>query len=151
MQRQRTGAAPSPYTRPPEFRNGPNTVSGSTVSNTELSEFFRAHRVPGSELSEFLSAYYLWAKGNSPSLPKGTHRVCPVSSLFRNSTLETVFRPFPKNAPKFFQKKHLVPGLKARLRQGTFEKARSFHGWRMGVRNCPKKPFVLKTLSRRKS
>ena len=23
--------------------NGPNTVSGSTVSNTELSEFFRAH------------------------------------------------------------------------------------------------------------
>ena len=40
-------------------RNGPNTVSGSTVSNTELSEFFGAHRVLGSELSEFLSAYYL--------------------------------------------------------------------------------------------
>ena len=27
----------------PLFRNGPNTVSGSTVSNTELSEFFGAH------------------------------------------------------------------------------------------------------------
>ena len=25
------------------FGNGPNTVSGSTVSNTELSEFFGAH------------------------------------------------------------------------------------------------------------
>ena len=25
------------------LRNGPNTVSGSTVSNTELSEFFSAH------------------------------------------------------------------------------------------------------------
>ena len=33
--------------------SGPNTVSGSTVSNTEL--------------SEFLSAYYLCAKANSPS------------------------------------------------------------------------------------
>ena len=56
--------------------NGPNTVSGSTVSNTELSEFFGAHRVPGSELSEFLSAYYLWVNANSPSFPR-THRVCP--------------------------------------------------------------------------
>ena len=37
----------------------PNTVSGSTVSNTELSEFFCPHRVPGRELSEFLSAYFL--------------------------------------------------------------------------------------------
>ena len=27
----------------PKFGNGPNTVSGSTVSNTELSEFFGAH------------------------------------------------------------------------------------------------------------
>ena len=33
-------------------------VSESTVSNTELSEFFGPHRLPGSELSEFLSAYY---------------------------------------------------------------------------------------------
>ena len=27
----------------PNVGNGPNTVSGSTVSNTELSEFFGAH------------------------------------------------------------------------------------------------------------
>ena len=37
-------------------------------SNTELSEFFGPHRVPGRELStEFLSAYYLCAKADSPS------------------------------------------------------------------------------------
>ena len=41
------------------FGNGPHTVSESTVSNTELSEFFGPHRVPGRELSEFLSAYFL--------------------------------------------------------------------------------------------
>ena len=45
---------PSPLARPylevgighlrlVNFGNGPNTVSGSTVSNTELSEFFWAH------------------------------------------------------------------------------------------------------------
>ena len=51
----------------PNFGNGPNTVSESTVSNTELSEFFGPHRVPGRELSEFLSAYSLCAKANSPS------------------------------------------------------------------------------------
>ena len=81
---------------PLSFGNEPNTVSGSTVSNTELSEFFGAHWVPGSELSEFLSAYHLCAKAispsssqNSPSLPQDS-----MSSLFRNSTLETVCRPF---------------------------------------------------------
>ena len=42
--------------------NVPNTVSESTVS-------FGPHRVPGGELSEFLSAYYLCAKANSPSFP----------------------------------------------------------------------------------
>ena len=41
------------------FGNGRNTVSGSTVSNTELSEFFGAHRVLGSELSEFLFSLLL--------------------------------------------------------------------------------------------
>ena len=57
------------------FGDGLSTVSESTVSSTELSEFFRPHRVPGRELSEFLSAYYLCAKAssfsqNSPSLPQ---------------------------------------------------------------------------------
>ena len=50
-----------------KFGNGPNTVSESTVSNPELSEFFWPHRVLGRELSEFLSAYCLRAKANSPS------------------------------------------------------------------------------------
>ena len=68
------------------FRNGPNAVSESTVSNAELSEFFGPHQVPGTELGEFLSAYYLCAKANSqsfsrnsPSLPQNS-----ASSLFRN-------------------------------------------------------------------
>ena len=61
---------------------------------------FGPHRVPGRELGEFLSAYYLCAKvnsespsfsQNSPTFPQNS-----VSSLFRNSTLETVFRAFPR-------------------------------------------------------
>ena len=64
------------------FGNGPNTVSESTVSNTEPRKLFGPHRVPGRELSEFLSACYLCAKANSPSFLQNS-----VSSLFRNSTL----------------------------------------------------------------
>ena len=67
--------------------DGPNTVSGSTVSNTELSEFFGPHRDPGGKLSEFLSAYYLCAKANSPSfsqnspsLPQNSVRLIEFSS-----------------------------------------------------------------------
>ena len=52
--------------------DGPNTVSKSTVSNTELSEFFCPHRAPGKELSEFLSAYYLCDKANSPSFSQNS-------------------------------------------------------------------------------
>ena len=37
------------------------------ASNIELSEFFGPHRVPGRKLSEFLSAYDLCVKANSPS------------------------------------------------------------------------------------
>ena len=48
--------------------NGPNAVSESTASNTELNEFLGRHRAPRRELSEFLSAYDLCAKANSPSL-----------------------------------------------------------------------------------
>ena len=40
-------------------------VLESTVSNTELSEFFGPHRAPGRELRKFLSAYYLWVKANT--------------------------------------------------------------------------------------
>ena len=49
--------------------------------------FFGAHWVPGSELSEFLSAYYLCAKANSPSfsqnspsLPRNSVRLSEFSS-----------------------------------------------------------------------
>ena len=93
--------------RPPQtfVGNGPNTVSESTVSNTELSEFFCPHRVPGRELSELLSVYYLCAKANSPSFRQNSPSLPQnsVSSLFRNSTLETVFRPFPisRSFPSF--------------------------------------------------
>ena len=70
-------------------RPSPSMVSEGTVSNTKLSESFWPFELRG-ELSEFLSAYYLCVKANSPSLPQNS-----VSSLFRNSTLETVFHPFP--------------------------------------------------------
>ena len=79
--------------------NGPNTVSESTVSTTELSELFGPQRVPGRELSEFLSAYYLCAKANSPSFLQNSTNLPPNSmcSLFRNRTLETVCACFVKD------------------------------------------------------
>ena len=49
------------------FGGGLNTVSESTVSDAGLSESFCPHRVPGRELSEFVSAYDLCAKPSSPS------------------------------------------------------------------------------------
>ena len=69
--------------------NGPNTVSGSTVSNTQLSEFFGPHQVLGRELSEFLSAYYLCVKANSPSFSQNS------PSLPQNSVRLSEF-PSPK-------------------------------------------------------
>ena len=71
--------------------NGLNTVSERTVSNTELSECFGPRRVPGRELSEFLSAFCFCVR---PSLRQNS-----VSSLLRNTTLETVFHPFPRRGP----------------------------------------------------
>ena len=81
--------------------DGPNTVSESTVSNTELSEFFA--------LTEFRAENSVSSSQPIICVPKRTHRVfrrthrvCPntqrgsVSSLLRNSTLETVFHPFPR-------------------------------------------------------
>ena len=74
----------------PHVGNGPNTVSESTVSDTELSGFFGPHRDPGREVSEFLSAYYLCAKANSPSfsqnspsLPQNSVRLSEFSSQRR--------------------------------------------------------------------
>ena len=69
------------------FHSTPGSAQESTVSNTELSEFPGPHRVPGRELSEFLSAYYLCAKANSPSfsqnspsLPQNSVRLSEFSS-----------------------------------------------------------------------
>ena len=63
---------------------------------TPSSVSFLAHRVPGRELSEFLSAYYLCGQANWPSFSQNSPSLPPnpVSSLFRNSTFETVFCPF---------------------------------------------------------
>ena len=97
------------FMRPPPFslsETGRTRVLESTVSNTKLSEFFlpspssgeRTQRVP---LSLFcfvcLSELTEWFPRNSPSLPQKS--VSSVSSLPRNSTLETVFRPFATLAP----------------------------------------------------
>ena len=84
----------------PIIRNRPNTVSESTVSDTELSEFFGPYRVPEKELSEFLSAYYLCAKAkspsfsqNSPSLPQNSVRLSEFSSWKGGSTLFQDWNP----------------------------------------------------------
>ena len=81
--------------------NGPNTVSESTVSNTELSEFFCPRRVPGTELSEFLSADLFVCQSElteffaelSVFAPKLSETQCAL--FLRNSTLKTVLSPFP--------------------------------------------------------
>ena len=79
------------FSRPNKDGDGPNTVSESTVSNTKLTEFFGSHQVPGRELSELLSAYYLPAKANSPSFSQNSASFGAELSEFRTSTLETVF------------------------------------------------------------
>ena len=56
----------------PRFGDGPNTVSESTVSTHRTQWDFCPHWAPGRELSEFLSAYYLCAKANSPSFSQNS-------------------------------------------------------------------------------
>ena len=51
---------------------------------------FGPHRVRWRELSEFRSAYHL-------CVPKRTHRVCRRTHRVLRSTLETAFRPFPRD------------------------------------------------------
>ena len=77
--------------------DGPSTVSESTVSNTELGEFF-GPRVPGRELSEFLSAYYLCTKANSPSFSQNS------PSLLQNSVRLSEFSP-----PKQYSRNSIPP------------------------------------------
>ena len=81
---------------------GKKTLSESTVSNTELGEFFLAlTEFRGEHSASSFQPNFLCAKANSPSfwqnspsLPQNS-----LSSLFRNSTLETVFHPFPIKPP----------------------------------------------------
>ena len=75
----------------PFFGGGPNTVSESTVSNTELSELFCSHRVPGREHSEFLSAYYLYDKANSPSFSLNSPSLPPQESFRANFNPKRLF------------------------------------------------------------
>ena len=56
------------------FGHGPNTVSGSTVSSTDLSNFFGGSLSSRGKLSELLSTSYLCAKANSPSLSQNSRR-----------------------------------------------------------------------------
>ena len=74
------------------FRNGPNTVSESTVSNIELSEFFFALTEFRGENSVSSSQPIICVPKRTHRVFPRTHRVCPktqwgsVSSLLRNST-----------------------------------------------------------------
>ena len=77
--------------------DGPHTVSESAVSSTELNVLCPL-RVPGRELSEFLSASDSCAQANSPSLLQNS------VSLFRNSTLETASRLSPSGGGRTLEK-----------------------------------------------
>ena len=64
------------------FGNGPNTVSESTVSSTELSEFLLAFtEFWGESHSEFLSEYHLCAKANSQSFAELTEFAAELSEF----------------------------------------------------------------------
>ena len=86
---------------------GPKSETGRirfrrvTVSNTELSEFFCPHRVPGRELREFVSAFCLCGQSELTEFFRRTHRVLPQNSLRlsefsppKTALSKTVFRPF---------------------------------------------------------
>ena len=94
------------YPKPPIFGDGPIAVSASTASHTELSEFFCPHWVPEREreLIAFpLSLLFVCQRELTEFfVAEFTELQNSLSSLFRNSTLETVFRPFPISDSFFF-------------------------------------------------
>ena len=79
-------------------RRGFRRVRFQTPSSVS---FFGPHQVPGTELSDFLSAFFVCvcanSKANSPSFSRNSPSLPRnlASSLFRNSSLEAVFRPCP--------------------------------------------------------
>ena len=77
----------------PCLGDGPTTASESTVSNTEISAFFGPHRVPGRELSDFLSAYYLLGQRS------GRTKVPRIFRIFVPNFLPN----FAPNFPRIFR------------------------------------------------
>ena len=82
-----------------KLKTGPNTVSESTVSDTELSEFFGPRRVPGENSVSSSQpiirvpkrAHRVFFSQNSPSLPQNSVRLSEFSSPKQYSRC-TVFR-----------------------------------------------------------
>ena len=103
--------------------NGPNTVSGSTVSNTKLSE------------CEFLSAYYLCAKANSPSFSQNS------PSLPQNSVRLSEFSP-----PKQYSRNSIplpFPILTSRgISSGGFSSCDTAHGHLSANKGLPHTPWA---------
>ena len=66
-----TDVLPSPF-----VGNGPNTVSESTVSNTELSEFLALTEFRG-ESSVSSSQSFFCVQQQTHRVFRRTHRVCP--------------------------------------------------------------------------
>ena len=86
----------------PSFMSVAPQEPGQESWETGRRQFRRARFQPPNSVSFLALTFYLYAtenspsfSQNSPSLPKNS-----VSSLFRNITLETVFRPFPILCPK---------------------------------------------------
>ena len=71
---------------------------GARFQTPNSVSFFAAHRVPGRELTEFLSADYLCAKANSPSFPQNS------PSLPQNSVRLSEFSP-----PKQYTRNSIRP------------------------------------------
>ena len=71
---------------------------GAPLQTPSSVSFFGAHRVPGSELSEFLSAFYLCNKANSPSFSQNS------PSLPQNSVRLSEF-----SCPKQYSRNSIPP------------------------------------------
>ena len=89
-----------------------------------VSFFIGPHRVPGRELSEFLSAYYLCAKANSlsfsqnsPSLPQNSARLSEFPSRKQCSR---------NSIPPVSQKERLSPSLQKRPSHSASELQQMF-------------------------
>ena len=107
-----------------KFRNGPNTVSESTVSNTKLSELFCPHQVPGRELSECLSAFLcVWKRTHRVFFAELTELAAELSEFFlpkqcsRNSILPVSYKGTLLS--KKYHSNIWLDGLKSLIR--TFE------------------------------